>query len=253
SLNYPHESAKGEKILKIAVVDDSSADRECLSSYISRFAFEHNYEIDVSLHCLGENFLEDADFSSLDLVFLDIYMGEKTGMDVAKIMRSSGFSGKIVFCTTTAKYALEGYSVGATDYILKPYTYEKIEKLLTDIAKMLNEKVLSILIKDGRQWCKISVCDILYTENHANYVYIYTPSEMHSVRMSFLEMEATLAQYNGFIKCDRGIMVNLHNVREIHGNLISMNNGTIVTISRRNVAQVNEQYLSFIFREMEKS
>ncbi|MEG1979255.1 MAG: hypothetical protein RR060_00950, partial [Victivallaceae bacterium] len=54
-------SAAAEE-LKIAVVDDSSADRECLSSYISRFAFEHNYEIDVSLHCLGENFLEDADF-----------------------------------------------------------------------------------------------------------------------------------------------------------------------------------------------
>ncbi|MEG0838445.1 MAG: LytTR family DNA-binding domain-containing protein [Hydrogenoanaerobacterium sp.] len=239
--------------MHIAVVDNNTADRENLVSYIKKFSYEKNYEIKITVHSLGENFLEDDDLSTLDVVFLDIYMGIKSGMDVAKILRTEHqYDGIIVFCTTTSDYALEGYKVNAFNYILKPYTYKEIELTLDNIARLRNEKSLSIRIKDGREWRKIKLCDILYIEKQANYIHIHTTGETHTARMTFKEIEQILAPHSRFTKCDRGVIVNLFNVSELKDNIIIMQNGDKVPVSRRNIPFVNEQYLSFIFDEMEK-
>ncbi|MEG0681283.1 MAG: LytTR family DNA-binding domain-containing protein [Eubacterium sp.] len=238
--------------MRVAVVEDCNKDREYLVEYIKRFAYEQNLKTEISEYTLGENFLEDEDLSTLDVVFLDIYLGKKNGMEVAKILREIGYTDLIIFCTTTARYALEGYSVRAMSYIVKPYTYKEIEKNLKEIAKTINEQKLSIRIKDGREWYKIDLSDILYIENHGNYVDIHTSEEVHSTRMTLNEMQGILLPYNCFTRCDRGIIVNLVNIHRITDSIILMNNNEKIPISRRNKGQVKERYLNFIFEEMEK-
>ncbi|MEG1505636.1 MAG: LytTR family DNA-binding domain-containing protein, partial [Lachnospiraceae bacterium] len=97
------------------------------------------------------------------------------------------------------------------------------------------------------------LCDFLYVENDANYVRIHTKGGVHSTRMAFKEMEKRLSQYRYFIRCDRGIIVNLFNAKEIVNHSIVMNNGEKIPISRRNISFVNEQYSDLIFEEMEKN
>lgn len=207
----------------------------------------------LSCYDSGEDFLEKEDLSLLDVVFLDIYMEERNGIDVARILRDSGYDGFIIFSTSSADHALEGYSVQAYDYILKPYTYDVIANTLDKLSVVRMEEAPSVRIKSGRIWYKIRLHEILYVENHANYVHIYTQNSMYATRMTFKEMKEKLSSYSYFVRCDRGILVNLSNVYEIKDHLILMNNNSILPISRGNASLVNRQYLDFIFEEMEKN
>ncbi|MEF9941509.1 MAG: LytTR family DNA-binding domain-containing protein [Lachnospiraceae bacterium] len=238
--------------MRIAIVEDDKRDRSCLESYIKKYLCKKEFPINVVTYSVGENFLEDEELTELDVVFLDIYMGKENGMEIAKNLRKRDYNSVIVFCTTTSSFALEGYMVKAYDYIVKPYTYENIESVMEDISELLNEKIPCIHIKDGRQWFKLKISDIFYVENHANYVYIHTKKEMHTTRMTFTEMETLLSPYSCFVRCDRGVIVNMNNIYKLHHNTILMGDGEQLPISRRNIAQVNEQYLHFIFDEMEK-
>lgn len=239
--------------MKIAVVDDNRTERDFLISNLKKFSMEYNFEIQTTGYSSGESFLEEADFSILDVVFLDIYLGGITGMEIAKRLRTEEYDGMIVFCTLTAEFALEGYEVKAAGYIVKPFSYERITALLLDIAKMLQERSLCIRIKEKRQWYKVNLCDILYAENHANYVFIYTNSKMYSTRMPFREMQSMLLSSPSFAKCDRGIVINLINVREIKNNIVLMKNGDCLPVSRSNISTVKERYFDFVFEKMEDS
>ena len=68
----------------------------------------------------GEAFLQRTTDSEYDLVFLDIFMKELTGMEVARQMAADGSRCPVIFLTTSMDYALEGYEVGAFRYLLKP-------------------------------------------------------------------------------------------------------------------------------------
>ncbi|MEG2000804.1 MAG: LytTR family DNA-binding domain-containing protein [Evtepia sp.] len=238
--------------MKIAIVEDEAADRKQLVTYLNRFSYEKSVPMQISTHCMGENFLEDEDPARLDLVILDIFMGEKSGMEVAEILREREYDGFIVFCTTSPDYALKGYGVQASGYLLKPFEYEKLSQLLLRLTDAVHQIVPHIIIKENRHWCKVPLESILYVENHANYVYIHTMEETYSSRMPFSEMECSLTPYACFVKCDRGIMANLHHVRELKGNVMIMSNLDTVSISRRNLPIVNERYLDTIFEEMEQ-
>lgn len=237
--------------MKIAVVDDSVSDRNLLTSYIKNISFELNCEIEISAHSLGENFLEDEDISILDAVFLDIYMGLKNGMEVAKSLRGKGYHGIIVFCTTSADFAIEGYTVNAVGYIVKPLTYEKIAEQLRYIVKNLGANTRFIRLKDGRQWYKVSISDILYVEKQGNYVYAHTFDRTYSIRTTLGQIEEQLFNFNCFVKCDRGIVVNLENVKELEDNTVLLKNNGRVPISRSNKQAVSDRYFDFIFERME--
>lgn len=242
---------QGVRFMNIAVVDDSQSDRKLLISYIKNISYELNCKTDISAYSLGENFLEDEDISTLDAVFLDIYMGMKNGMEVAKSLREKGYQGIIIFCTTSANFALEGYSVKAVGYIVKPFTYEKIAEQMRDIMQRLGENTCTIRLKEGRQWYKVTISDILYVEKHGNYVYVHTFGRNYSIRMALGQIEELLSRYNCFVKCDRGIVVNLENVKELEGNMVLLKNNDRVTISRSNKSTVSDRYFDFIFEKME--
>lgn len=237
--------------MRIAVVDDNSEDRKMLTSYIKEVSYALNCEMEVTNYSLGENFLEDEDLSLLDAVFLDIYMGKKNGMEVAKALRDKGYHGSIIFCTTTADFALEGYSVKAMGYIVKPFSYLKIMELLKDISRVLCENSRSIRVKDGRQWYRVNLSEILYAEKQGNYVYVHAFGKTYSIRMPLAEMEEQLYQYNCFVKCDRGIIVNLENIKELRDHTILLKNEGCIPMSRSNKAVVNDRYFDFIFEKME--
>lgn len=237
--------------MKIAVVDDNVEDRMLLASSIRKVSRELNCETELSIHCLGENFLEDEDLSLLDAVFLDIYMGMKNGMEVAKTLRERAYKGFIIFCTTTADFALEGYSVNALGYLVKPFAYDAIATQLRHICKRLGENTRSLRVKDGRQWCKVNISDVLYIEKQGNYVQIHTCGRIYSMRMSLGGIEGELSQYNCFVKCDRGILVNLESINEIRDNTILLKNNSSVPISRSSKPVVKDRYFDFVFEKME--
>lgn len=65
-----------------------------------------------------------------DIIFLDLFMEDSFGLTIAKSLRELFYRGRIVFCTASADYALESYSVYASGYIVKPYRIKDIRHTL---------------------------------------------------------------------------------------------------------------------------
>lgn len=242
--------------MNIIVVEDCEKDRDTLITYIQRYFHTNHLECRISHFSSAEDFLEEDNFSMADAIFLDIFIGDGNGLEVARQLRKNGYEGMIVFCTITSQYALEGYDVKAFGYIIKPYTYERIADLLGDIVHKTVKEPPSIFIKENRCWHKLSLPQILYAENHANYISICTEEHIYSTRMTFREIEALLEGHRGFVRCNRGTIVNLSYASKVDGRNITLktqNSGTVyhLPISRRYISLVNEQYVNYIFKELE--
>ena len=95
--------------MNIAIVDDSESDRQLLQELLIRYFDASGISITIYPFQSGELFLAGLSHHSFDLVFLDIFMDEITGMDAAHKLLEAGCDCTIIFLTSSREYALEGY------------------------------------------------------------------------------------------------------------------------------------------------
>jgi len=131
--------------LKIALCDDSEADRTYLSALVERWAAGAGHTVQLSAFESAEQFLfVYAEKSDYDILLLDVEMGAMDGVTMAKRLRSENDLIQIVFITGYSDYIAEGYEVAALHYLMKPVREEKLFAVLDRAAEKTakNEKVL---------------------------------------------------------------------------------------------------------------
>ena len=119
-------------MLKIIILEDEKPQLDQLTGYLERYQAEHP-EFAFTLEAYERGIaLLDSYQRDADLIFLDIRVPDMPGMEVARHIRKVDGNVMIVFVTSLTQYALDGYSVQAFDYILKPIHYAsfsaKLEK-----------------------------------------------------------------------------------------------------------------------------
>lgn len=117
------------KRLKIALCDDSPADRDYLLGLLTKYMDRHHHVAKIDLFTSGEELLA-TDISSYDLVVLDIFMDELNGVQVAEQLVAKNAGVQIIFCSTSNAYAAESYDVSALRYLIKPVPEEKMFRTL---------------------------------------------------------------------------------------------------------------------------
>ena len=132
--------------MNIAIVDDSESDRQLLQELLIRYFDASGISITIYPFQSGELFLAGLSHHSFDLVFLDIFMDEITGMDAAHKLLEAGCDCTIIFLTSSREYALEGYEVGAFRYLLKPLTYDKLEGTLNPFLRKFRGEARNCLL-----------------------------------------------------------------------------------------------------------
>ena len=106
----------------IACVEDSPQEFELLSQSIERFQNENNIDLRVTHFSNAERFLESF-ACQYDIIFLDIALPEMSGMALAAAIRKTDTTVPIIFVTSLAQFAVNGYEVRAFDFIVKPVVY----------------------------------------------------------------------------------------------------------------------------------
>ena len=109
--------------IKIAIVEDEQASRDMLSAYLHDYGTEEKVDLAVAAYPDGDSFIADYVKGKYDLVFMDICMPGTDGMSVARKLRETDSEVLLVFVTTMAKFAVEGYDVNAFKYIVKQIVY----------------------------------------------------------------------------------------------------------------------------------
>lgn len=216
--------------LKVAIVEDNSAQAALFRQYLERYQQENNIVVEVTAYTDGYAIV-DGYAGGFDIILMDIEMGLMNGMEAAQQIRRIDEQVVILFITNMRQYAIQGYSVGALDYILKPVSYtafaQKIRKAMRHIQNT-QEAYIAILWRDGM--VKLRVDCITRIESQGHRLTFYTQEEVHGTTKeaayettvySMKELEEKLAG-EGFMRCNSGCLVNLRRIDGIQGSTIQV-------------------------------
>ena len=213
-----------EKIRTIIVEDEELA-RNLLKSFLG-----NHEKIEVIAEC--ENGFEGVKMINElkpDLVFLDIQMPKITGFELLELLEHKPH---IIFATAYDQYALKAFEFNAADYLLKPYSIERLfeaigkvaeriynEGPVSEVAKKVSEfpreeSLERIVVKDRHKIHIISVDQIRYIESMDDYVLLYTPEGRYVKQQTMKYMETSLDPKN-FIRIHRSYIVKVDEISEI--------------------------------------
>ena len=149
-------------------------------------------------------------------------MGEMNGITVAKKIREKDQQTLLVFLTHISSYAIQGYAVQASDYILKPLSYELFSSKMKEwVRRAEKNRIGSILIASGGENRKVPVDEIYYLETAGHRLIYHTENGSIEVWGRLRDAQETLAG-RGFALCNKCYLVNLRHVERINGNTVTV-------------------------------
>ena len=198
--------------MRCVIVDDEFPAREELKYFISKFpGTELTQEFGDSLDAF--DYLQEH-AKEVDVLFLDINMPELNGLNLGKIIRKLNPAMKIIFVTAYREYAVDAFEIQAFDYLLKPYSEDRIEKLLSRLSVEKKQISNKVSISVGEKIMVFNTEDIIVVEADKKESRVYTTKECYLTKMKISDWEEELPE-NQFYRCHRSYLVNLSKVREI--------------------------------------
>lgn len=169
------------------IIEDEPLALEKTKDFVNKVPFLHlSATFDNAL--TGLNYLNS---NKVDILFLDINMDELSGIE---LLESSKISSQVIITTAYQEYALKGYELQITDYLLKPFTFNRflqaVNKAQENIIKHSSEPQPDfIFVKTENRLEKIMINDIVYIEGMRDYRRIHTVNKKVMTLQNFSEFE----------------------------------------------------------------
>ena len=207
--------------MRVAIVEDDGETRAVTAEYFRRFQRENGTVIDVEEYADGRELI-DRYSPRFDLIFLDIEMRTLNGMHTAEKIRETDERVMLVFLTHMSGYAIRGYAVQASDYILKPLSYDLFAvKMQEWIRRIERSRGKNIMIAAGEETIQLSTDRIYYLEVMGHRLIYHTDQGKIEVWGKLKDAAEALAG-KGFALCNQCYLVNLLHVQRISGNLVQV-------------------------------
>ena len=168
--------------------------------------------------------------NAVDLLFLDINMPKLSGFDFLKTLLNPP---KIIVTTAYKEFALEGYELNISDYLLKPFSFERFIKAINKtIDSSQNKKSIAALstsetesnsnsffLRGDRKYHQIHFADLLFIEAYGHYTKVYLKNEMIVSHQKISDFEELLSKFD-FIRTHKSFIVAKNKIKQIEGNRI---------------------------------
>lgn len=233
--------------MKAIIIDDERLARQELRNLLAA-----HKEIEVVAECANaEQAKEKISELNPDVIFLDIQMPGKTGLELLEDISALP---EVVFVTAYDEYAIRAFEINALDYLLKPV---QPQRLAETIKKLLNKEVGEkqendtplndndqVFVKDGEKCWFVSLQNIRLFESEGNYVRVYFDTFRPLILRSLNSLETRLPE-KSFFRASRKHIINLKWVDTIEtwfngGLMVKLKGGQEVEISRRQAVKLKE-------------
>lgn len=214
-------------MLRIAVAEDEIQCQQVLLDHIQRFAGESGISCPTDVYPGGSELLEHYR-GQYDLLFLDIQMGRLNGLETAEEIRRLDQGVIIIFVTNLAQYAIQGYSVRATNFLLKPVGYHTLSEELRKAAERVRHsknRYLQIQTEQGFQ--RLETGAISYIETMGRRVLIHADGREHRCKEAMKDLEARLVG-EAFFRCHNAYLVNLAYVESVEQAAVTVNGHSLL-------------------------
>lgn len=220
-------------MLKCIIADDEPIARQILENYIEEVP-------SLVLIASCKNAFEVMDVirkEQVDLLLLDINMPKLSGLSLLKTMHKKP---EVIITTAYAEYAVEGFELSVTDYLLKPFSFERFLQAIYKVQqkKIVNteikttqkeERATSIFVKSDKKIIKLEPNDIFFIEAYGNYIKIY--------RDNLILTPQTLSDFlqqlpQNFIRIHKSYVINFDKLKLIDGNRVTLMNNQKLPIGK---------------------
>ena len=176
--------------------------------------------------------ITDRQLSQYHIMFLDIDMDERSGMDIARRVRELHLDTVIVFVTNYPEFSMEGQK-------LANYFRDALAELPRD------DKVLRF--SASAESFNIPYKDILYLESNQRVIYLYTVKPMQVPDRFYGKMEDLAAELegDGFLRIQKSYLVNMAYIKKFNYDRVVLFDGKELSVSQKRYSQMKVQYLSW--------
>ena len=236
-------------MIKIAVVEDEIEMTNQLLKYVKQFFDENDLDYSVTTFDNAIKLLDNYDFS-FDLIFMDINMPLLDGMSASKKLREIDSEVTLIFITSLAQYAINGYEVNAFDFIVKPVNYYKlsmkIDRAMVNLKAKKKSQQKKMLIKTIKENITISPSEIYYIEVMGHSLIYHTTYGNYEVYGTMNKASKEL-ENEQFEFCNRCYFVNLAHVNSVKGYECKVGNDIIQIshLKKKNFMEKLNNYFVF--------
>ena len=198
----------------VLIVDDEFLARKLLTEYVSKVDCLHLVD---TCACATEA-MEILNKEHVDILLLDIQMPDISGMEMLRLFDNN--KSAVILTTAYSEYAVDAFSLGVVDYLLKPFDYARFVqainkainyKLSEPISEMSNDY---IMVKADYKLYKVNFEDLLYIEGQHEYVTFHTRTKRITALYSLKNLEETLPK-DKFIRTHKSFIVSIKNIEDI--------------------------------------
>lgn len=227
--------------LRIAIVDDMDDDRSRLAADVRALLAAKGCTSGISVYASAEEFLSEASGESVDIAFLDVRMDGINGIELATRLRDIDTSLVIVFVTSSREYALDAFPVHPFDYLVKPYTKERLSKVLEDILDSLRlrgeQKSIQVNVPYGNVEVPLEHVVAIEARSHSSVVILEDGREIRST-LSFANVYELVSPDDRFLLVNRGVVINMDHVVSVEGATVVMEGDLRLPLRKRDRSEL---------------
>lgn len=225
--------------MTIAICDEVGTWRAMLFNTIADFIEKIGTNFTIISYNSAEHLLFDVETErNFDLVFMNV----DDDFSNIRNLRENGYFGKTVITAKTNEYAVDGYDSDVNGYILKPYSKDKIEKLLNRVTQDENDDYY--IIHSNRRFIRVAFEDVMFIESDNAKCYFHLKNGEIYYEYNKLDVLENVFSNCSFLRCHKSFLVNMNFVEKMNDNFI-MKDGSSVLIRTRQVREIKNIYLDY--------
>lgn len=235
--------------LRIALVDDEQIYLDEMARICREFAAENHVDIELCEYSDGEDFLRFGE--DFPIVFMDIYMDGSDGVQTACKLRERGGNCILIFMTSSTEHMPEAFSCHAFEYIVKPFSPQRVKEVLRDAVKLLPSAEEYAEFYCDKKTVHAALSEIVSAVTDAHYL------DVTLLNGTLLRCRMTMGEFTEqtderFIFINRGIIVNADYITDFEDNCCILENGTRLPIRVRDRLKIEQAVRDYKFDKIRK-
>lgn len=232
-------------VINALICDDDQKCVDQISEYLDHYCYDHSLSYSVKSFTDGMQAIHSE--AVYNIAFLDIEIGNVSGLDIAKALKEKNKNIIIFFVTEYEKYIDDAMDLFALRFIKKPVTESRIYKGLDKGIDLINEDEISFYLKDSNKIKNIKSKDIIYVETGNHKTMVFTNSGCYESAQLLDYWEKKLTNIC-FARPHKSFIVNMEYIDEYKRNEVKLKSGKIVPIAYKRQTEFRKIFWNYLKR-----